>query len=366
MERLEVKYSIVTPLFLAGADQGKAEVRAPSIKGALRYWYRAVAPRYNLAVPGGSTTYESELFGGTGAGEGQARFLIRTSPVSLKEEVVDRESRILRGVDYLGFSLKPQRDRRTGQQSFRSCIVPGQDLRVSFLMRPVAKKGIESLVAWKSLIASIWLLGHVGGLGSRSRRGFGTVSLKEWRMERNPAAEKLLKELPIACNTDNIEKWYQGFRNGLSRIQSWFDGKPIVDHTVIDPQSSFFYHPAGAASWTEAMRLAGEYLKEFRKENRGGRMALGLPMMVPKRCIRYEPEGFNRVASPVWIRVIRAGERFYPFFALLSAPYPSKLKEKGTRRNMADKEYSAPDMATMMEQLQSYLKNQGFRGEGDR
>ncbi len=57
-----------------------------------------------------------------------------------------------------------------------------------------------------------------------------------------------------------------------------------------------FYHPAGAASWTEAMRLAGEYLKEFRKENRGGRMALGLPMMVPKRCIRYEPEGL--IASP--------------------------------------------------------------------
>ncbi len=33
----------VTPLFLAGADQQKAELRPPAFRGALRYWFRAIA-----------------------------------------------------------------------------------------------------------------------------------------------------------------------------------------------------------------------------------------------------------------------------------------------------------------------------------
>src|SRR5712691_4243202 len=33
---------ILTPLFLAGADQTKAELRAPSFRGLMRYWQRAL------------------------------------------------------------------------------------------------------------------------------------------------------------------------------------------------------------------------------------------------------------------------------------------------------------------------------------
>ena len=32
----------ITPLFMAGADQGKAELRAPSFRGGMRYWLRAL------------------------------------------------------------------------------------------------------------------------------------------------------------------------------------------------------------------------------------------------------------------------------------------------------------------------------------
>lgn len=46
--------NFLTPCFCAGADQQKAELRAASIRGQLRWWFRAL---------GGSREEESELFG---------------------------------------------------------------------------------------------------------------------------------------------------------------------------------------------------------------------------------------------------------------------------------------------------------------
>lgn len=45
---------IITPCFCAGADQSKAEIRAPSIRGQLRWWFR---------VLGGTAKEEGAIFG---------------------------------------------------------------------------------------------------------------------------------------------------------------------------------------------------------------------------------------------------------------------------------------------------------------
>ena len=42
MEMLTVTLKTVTPLFLAGADGRTPELRAPSIKGMMRFWWRAM------------------------------------------------------------------------------------------------------------------------------------------------------------------------------------------------------------------------------------------------------------------------------------------------------------------------------------
>lgn len=43
MIELEARFRIVTPLFMSGSDKLKAELRVPSIKGVLRFWWRALA-----------------------------------------------------------------------------------------------------------------------------------------------------------------------------------------------------------------------------------------------------------------------------------------------------------------------------------
>lgn len=41
---------VVTPMFLAGTDKDTPELRASSIRGALRWWFRAVAGGYITAL----------------------------------------------------------------------------------------------------------------------------------------------------------------------------------------------------------------------------------------------------------------------------------------------------------------------------
>jgi CRISPR type III-B/RAMP module RAMP protein Cmr1 len=47
-------FEIITPCFCAGADPSQAEIRAPSIRGQLRWWFRAL---------GGSASDEAAVFG---------------------------------------------------------------------------------------------------------------------------------------------------------------------------------------------------------------------------------------------------------------------------------------------------------------
>lgn len=43
MPSITFNLETVTPLFLAGANQTEAELRPPAFRGALRYWFRAIA-----------------------------------------------------------------------------------------------------------------------------------------------------------------------------------------------------------------------------------------------------------------------------------------------------------------------------------
>lgn len=77
--RWELEFETTSPLFLGGAAPNeRAELRAPSVHGALRAWYRLlVGPEIAaLGVENGHLS-ESSIFGGTASGEGQGRLVLR-------------------------------------------------------------------------------------------------------------------------------------------------------------------------------------------------------------------------------------------------------------------------------------------------
>ena len=87
---LSAKYVYATPAFLGGADTLAEKVRPPAIKGALRFWWRALAWGRIQQIPDASKTSslatlheeETRLFGGAtdeGAlvrGRGGGEFLL--------------------------------------------------------------------------------------------------------------------------------------------------------------------------------------------------------------------------------------------------------------------------------------------------
>ena len=46
MYNAEFEIEALTPIFMRGADQREAEIRASSIKGVIRWWFRALAGNY--------------------------------------------------------------------------------------------------------------------------------------------------------------------------------------------------------------------------------------------------------------------------------------------------------------------------------
>lgn len=169
---------VITPLFLGGADaRGVPELRAPSMRGAMRYWYRALLGGAKL--PGELALHalhsiESDLFGeAEGGGTLATRLRTKgTQPIQPYER--DRAIRtpdgdfLPTGKDYLLWSMsstgKPGTHR---SQPARQYIEPGTmfDIILSATLDKTALKKGE---------AAFWLLANLGAVGARANRGAGS------------------------------------------------------------------------------------------------------------------------------------------------------------------------------------------------
>lgn len=170
MQKIFANLIITTPIFLGGADnQSTAELRPTSIKGALRFWFRAINygkyQDYKKVKKA-----EDEIFGSTSS---QSEFFLKLNSDDVKVE--DDATKIKRlfaapEIGYLGYGLY-QDTRR--QQSYRPYLIPEQTFTIELLLKP----RIEDPLVSENLIKAIKALGLFGGLGSRNRRGFGSITL---------------------------------------------------------------------------------------------------------------------------------------------------------------------------------------------
>ena len=172
-------YKIVTPMFLGGAQQEAGRIRGTALKGALAFWWRAFhfagfVGRAEGDVPRALEAMrarEKELFGSSDGGQG--RFLLRISHGKLSTTA---KGIPLQGADmgarYLGYGLMAAFGQNAGQLS-RSCINAGQSFAVRIIFRPNATDDDMAQIT-----TALKLFGLLGGLGSRVRRGWGSVALE--------------------------------------------------------------------------------------------------------------------------------------------------------------------------------------------
>jgi CRISPR-associated protein Cmr1 len=171
LTRLIATYRLTTPMFCAGADQkAAAELRPASFKGILRFWYRAIALAEYEGNVDAVRNAEADLFGSTEAG--QARVLL-----SIREEghgyvPMKSGAPLGSGRAYLaGLGLAEPKGGNT--QTKRFAVPAGVKFSVHLLFKESLEKGPYEL-----LVDALICAGIFGGLGARSRRGFGSLSLE--------------------------------------------------------------------------------------------------------------------------------------------------------------------------------------------
>jgi len=175
MHTLTATYRIVTPLFLGDADRKATAIRPPSVKGALRFWWRALNwGRFREGADDAAALKnlheaEADLFGAAAEEKnekrGQSRFFIEIEPGKYAGETGWPRNQTPSGYMGLGlFSMKGHQQR----ESFRE----EQDFTITLRFRSETDDGCQRQIQ-DALIA----LSLFGGLGSRARRGFGSLAL---------------------------------------------------------------------------------------------------------------------------------------------------------------------------------------------
>lgn len=170
---LDARFRLTTPLFNGGADpQAAAELRLPSFKGVLRFWWRALAWSRCEGDLARIQRQEDLLFGSTSSG--QARVTMRLGAHQPAESlrpntvlsVAKGNRRVVgMGARYLGYGLM-------AAFTSRSAIAAPFE----FVLQIRASRLDDDLQ--DSLLQALIALGCIGGMGSRSRKGYGSLVLQ--------------------------------------------------------------------------------------------------------------------------------------------------------------------------------------------
>ena len=151
MQFITFKCEIITPMFMGGADGVTPELRAPSIKGAMRFWWRAMNGDLPLEQ---LRKQETELFGGVGKDDEGRRSAFN---IWLGKTNVVPDSNL---------ELVPHKEKRTKGNGFRS----GGKFEVVFSMLNDTEGA-----SLKQIAAIFQLTCLLGGFGKRVRRGMGCM-----------------------------------------------------------------------------------------------------------------------------------------------------------------------------------------------
>lgn len=303
MQRAACHVRLGTALFAhgtAGAD--KAELRPSAIKGAMRFWFRALCGN-DLSLAD-LRRRESEVFGGPQTGE-MLRLRI-VAPQGLRDAVTQDCSPL------------PHKNIEARSGKHIAAIKAGTDLSIELTSFSKNEAAFE-LALW-----SLWAACTFGGFGQRCRRGAGSVIITGSEgfpptCGTGPAPEE------FSSAAAAIEKSYAACRSRLreligTRTRSAEDGLP--DFPVLE-SSGIRCVAALLGEGTEQETRASLMLRlrDFKDP------AFGLPLKLDAGWVA--PAGSRRGdslrhASPVWIRLVPIGPRWMAVITILP-PFPANV-----------------------------------------
>ena len=335
MHKVHIILKTVTPLFLGGANpRGAPELRPTPFRGALRFWLRALLGGVLGDDVKALRDAEAKVFGST---ERASSIVIRLQqpdqlPRVTFSMIAERRGKRYNkpGIAYLFFSARGTRRERE-----RSAIKEG----VSFELTMRTRLGSDADESFRQACAALWLMTHLGGVGSRVRRGAG--ALQVMRVQGDLPTE--LPRLPVQANSP--EELRQELADGLQRVRvlvgsasasiSQFPAFDVLHPSVcrIGVIQRTFEN-----GWKEALEAVGSALQVFRQRRppdydqvKGTlqgrslaqpikRAAFGLPIVFYFSSLRasatLQGSKHDRRASPLWIRPVKLANGRYAVICL--------------------------------------------------
>ncbi len=311
---------LLTWTFTSGADQTKAEIRVPSIRGEVRWWFRAL---------GGTPQEERTIFGGVHQDSPTASsvaFRLR-QPIASSKAVNTDDLQIKMGqpLSYLLFPLRPIPNRSDQRRGLISPGTPQSRFQLQVRFRRSVSPGLER--RFRSAVEA-WIL--LGGLGSRNRRGMGSLWLhgdlldgialdsldsfgKKLRSlaEQNRRMPRVMTLGPPAVGPEGwkealkrAEFWLRSYRTGSSAFGQTPSKWGKNDHDGPLGRSQVLYRPVLGLPLEQRFR-GGEHLGFRTKHERFG----------------------DRWASPLHLKVVRCGREYHP----LAIFFPEHAMREGDR-----------------------------------
>ena len=383
MKKVSITLETVTPLFLSGNDQNTVELRAASIRGQLRYWYRALLGGLGVTRPDRLHELESQVFGKEERG---SPVLVRVKDIRWAGGRIKQNSEL-----DLGYDRTKKETRRPGlTYLLYSTQLGGNE-------RPYADVGTTFTLEFSSFnkdadrvlklaACALWCWTHFGGLGTRARRGGGDVQVKEVR-----DGEGILAGLPNFTMAGvsspealkgHLEIGLKKVRDLVAQLNSLATKAPSgsVDFPALHPNHADIW--IIRSTWSDvfvAMEQAGKKFQQFRyKRNpdypsvlsdylsKGNqptleRPAFGLPLQfryrsAPDKQAMVETQHFTRRASPLLFRFVKLGDGrialLLIYFKSSFLPSGEKLKIKDQSRGAKQKPQDVnPPTQSLIEQF---------------
>ncbi len=330
---IEVAYTVETPLFMAGADQNSAELRLPSFKGVLRFWWRALAwPRMEGDLEA-IRQEEAWVFGSSDGGQSHVILSMapRRQPGVLRKgaKLMDGARVVGEGSRYLGYGLMHAfSSKKTGVEAgelTRPCLPQGFGFNVTLLLRDRDSWSDQRI---HGLVDALKALGLFGGMGARSRRGWGSLRLdrividgkEEWQAPGD--VDSLVRELARLAGVDGGPERYPEYTAFSSKSRFVVVGGGRTSLHMLDLVGKELLRYRG---WGHNGKVLGEPSEKKFKDDHdlmkgmlGNvnkhplRVAFGLPHNYgksPSQQVGPADKKLDRRASPLLIHVQRVGNK---------------------------------------------------------
>lgn len=292
MHRLVLDCEVVTPMFIGGAypDQ-TAELRVPSFRGALRWWYRALLAGRGVSSIDELKKEEAAVFGSTDRASAVRIALLDSEVETAKPKTIQRLNSANSGTSYLyHFVQAGDNDRRH--------IKPGQ----RFVLMVQALPKDAAVLA--DVARALWLLSYLGGVGTRSRRMAGSFAIRVV-----DAPDGLT--LPSFTPSGSFAQWLTAELTSI--LSTGATPLNMAGLAVMHPDMVRVGCLPHGKPWEQTVEDMGSHYKEFRdlrSVKTPQKVPLGLPLATGKKGtekvhVTSGGTSLDRRASPIWLQAAK-------------------------------------------------------------